>query len=64
MRTPPVHVDRPLEGQVITGDVVDDRLRLDLDELDALEMGRVEGAPTKLEELLSAHPGSIANVRS
>jgi hypothetical protein len=64
---PPVGVDRPVERQVAARDVVDDRLGLDLDELDAAEVRRVEGAPAQLEQPLAArsrlsHPRIIEHV--
>jgi hypothetical protein len=55
MRAPPIRVDGPVEGEEVAGDVVDDRLRLDLDELDAAKLRRVEGASTKLEETVALH---------
>jgi hypothetical protein len=42
--------------------VVDDRLRLDFDELDSPERRSVEGAPTELEELIASHGGSIEHM--
>jgi hypothetical protein len=35
--------------------VVDDRLRLDLDELDPAELGRVERRPAEFEETVAFH---------
>ena len=60
MTAPPVRIDRPLERQVVAGDVIDYRFRLDLDELDAAKRGRVEGPPTKLEELVPTHRRILA----
>jgi hypothetical protein len=54
-----VGVDRPVEWQVVAGDVVDDRLRLDLDEFDPAEVRGIEGPTTELEELAVLHPGSV-----
>ncbi len=64
MTAAPVGVDRVVERKRIAGDVIDDRSRLDLDELDAAERGSVESAATELEELVGAHLWSIANVCS
>jgi hypothetical protein len=52
MRAPAVRVDRPRERQRSPGHVVDDRLRLSLDELDAPKLGSVGADAPKLEELL------------
>src|SRR3990170_4875126 len=56
-----VGVDRPVEWEVVAGDVVDDRLGLDLDEFDPAEVRGVEDPPTQLEEPAVLHPRSIAN---
>jgi hypothetical protein len=62
MGASPVRIDRPLERQELAGDVVDDRLRLDLDELDAPKLRRVEGPPGHLEELVPLHRPSIEHL--
>ena len=58
MAASPVRVDRPLEWEEVSGDVVDDGLGLDLDELDAAELGRVERPAGHLEQLLAFHEGT------
>jgi hypothetical protein len=55
MGTSPIRVDRPVERQVVAGDVVDDGLRLGLDELDPAELRRIEGPSPELEECLAGH---------
>src|SRR5947209_17594442 len=62
MAASPVGVDRPVEGQELPGDVVDDGLRLDLDELDPTELGRVEGPPSHLEQLVAFHRCNLEHV--
>src|SRR5262245_22595934 len=62
VRTPPVRIDRPAERQVVAWDVVDDRLALGLDELDAAELGRIEAPPRDLEELLWGHARTIEHM--
>ena len=54
-----IWIDRPVERQVVAGDVIDDRLRFDLDELDAAELGCVEGPSADLEQGLALHPDMI-----
>jgi hypothetical protein len=54
-----VRIDCPVERQVVAGDLVDDRLRFRLDELDAAEVRRVEGAAAKLEERLVLHDSRL-----
>jgi len=49
VRAPSIRVDRPVEGEIASRDVVDDRLGLDLDELDPPEVRSVEGPPAQLE---------------
>src|SRR5436309_1193018 len=58
MTASPVRVDGPLEWEEVAGDVVDDGLGLDLDELDAAELGRVERPAGHLEQLLAFHEGT------
>jgi len=55
MRAASVGIDRPVEREVGPGDVIDDRLGLDLDELDAPEVRGIESAAAKLEQLLTLH---------
>ena len=57
MGAPSVRVDRPVEGKPAAGHAVDDRLRLDLDALDATELRRVERPAGDLEERLGGHGG-------
>src|ERR1051325_625387 len=57
-----VRVDRPVERHRVARDLVDDRLRLDLDALDPAELGRVEGPPGDLEELLLRHRDRVEHV--
>ena len=55
MRATSVGIDGPVERQVAARHVIDDRLGLDLDELDAPEMRGIEGPSAKLEESVAAH---------
>lgn len=59
-----VWVDRPVEGEEVAGDLVDDGFRFGLDELDAAEVRRVERPSPKLEDLVTAHPDIVSNVCS
>ena len=62
MAASPVGVDRVVERQVVAGDVVDDRLGLDLDELDAPEVRGIEGASPQFEKAISCHPATIEHM--
>ena len=58
-----VRVDRVVERQTVSGDVVDDRFGLDLDERDAPELRGVEGPSPDFEELLRHRP-TLSNICS
>jgi hypothetical protein len=47
-----VRIDRPVERQVVAGDVVDDRLGFRFDERDPAELRGVKGSAAELEELV------------
>src|SRR5919197_696318 len=50
-----IWIDRPIEREELSGDVVDHRFRFDLDELDPSELRGVEGPPADLEQGLPFH---------
>src|SRR5216110_2022578 len=54
-----IRIDRPVEREELPGNVVDDRFRFYLDELDTLELRGVEGPPADLEQGLPFHGSRI-----
>jgi hypothetical protein len=55
MTASPVRIDGPGEGHRVARHVVDDRLGLDFDELDAPEFGGVHLGPAELEKPIVFH---------